>query len=779
MKNFITNLRTYLKFLSRNKVYSFVSIFGFSIALMFVILLGLYAKQELSVDSFHEKKDRIYLMTHDYDATFGNSVAPFVQDKCPEVESFCRIYTRTVFVGKRETGKLQSEAMFVDSTFFTMFSFKLIEGNPAKVLEARKTAVVTQEYAHKVFGAENPIGKSLIINDDEHTITGIMESIPNNSQFPQVDFVANYRSITNFWGGNDWIIDESYNFGFTMYFLEKEGASLTAKIPTLLELFKENFWYYKNGFTDKLEFLPLEDAYFTANPNDYSTIKTNNLSLIKIYGAIAILILVIATLNYVNMTMAQAGFRGKEAAIKKLLGSSKKAIVGQLLLESLLMTLLTFLLGLLLAYLAEPYFNEVLATKIEIAKQFTAYNIGVSVLFLLLISFLSGLVPAMIISGFNPIEVVKGTFSRKVKSTYSKALIIFQYLVALTLLICTFFIKQQADYLVNYDLGYQHNNIFTMGVGLDSVQTVGFKDKLLSMSGVERVAFTCGTPMDRGNNNSFEKNGEQFSTQELLVDDDFFEMYGVSYSPADVPFTEKSLLINNNLFNSSLTNKENMTIDLGGKERSIITGTLSDFHLGSLNEDRKYLRIRKRTSKMWPWSVSIQLSPSADQFALADQIQKEYTAYTGGEVGTYPQFADAMIQNWYKKESNLSKILSAFTILTIIISVMGVLAMSLYMIKQKEKEIGIRKVNGATEGQMLWMLNKESLIRLLIAFVIASPIAYYAVSTWLEDFSYKIAINWWTFLVAGGIVALLTLISVSYMTWKAARANPVTTLKSE
>ena len=774
----LKNLKTYFKFLSKNKFYTFVSIFGFSVSLMFVILLSLYTRQELSVDNFHKKKDRIFLMSHNYEANFGNTVAPFVKDKCPEVEAFCRMHSRSVFVGDKGTEKLISEAIFADSTFFNIFSFRLIEGNPSQVLVTQRSVVVTQDYAHKLFDKENPMGKTLNIDNREHTITGIMENIPLNSQFPQCDFVASYSSITNYW--SDEILTTSNNFGFTTYFLEKEGADLQSKIPLLLQLFKEEFWFYKNGFTDKLEFIPLEDVYFTVKSSWGLAIKTNSKDLIKVYGAIAILILIIATLNYINMTVAQAGFRGKEAAIKKLLGGSRGGIMVQLLKESLLMTVVTFCLGLVLALISEPFFNEVLTTKLEMVKQLTVSTIFAGILFILFISLVSGLMPALIISKFNPLEIVKGTFTRKIKSSYSKGLIIFQYIVAIALLICSFFIKQQSDFLGNYDLGYQHDNVFSMYVDLDTVQTAGFRSKLLSIPGVNKVSFSCGNPMDRGNNYSFEKDGEQYSTQEILADDDFFDVYGICFTPSDVPFTEKSLLVNNNLFNSPLANKGDMTIELGhNSERLPITGILSDFHIGSLHEDRRYLRIRKKTNGMRPWGVSVRIDGAADIFAVSDKIQKEYIAYTGGEHARYPQFADSIIQDWYKKEQNLSKILSAFTLLTILISVMGVFAMSLYMIKQKEKEIGVRKVSGATGGQVLWMLNKESLIRVLIAFVIACPIAYYMIGEWLNDFSYRISLNEWTFAVAGSIIAILTLISVSYMTWRAAQANPVDSLKNE
>ena len=771
------NLRTYFKFLSKNKLYSIVSIFGFSISLMFVILLSLYAKQEMSVDNFHEKKDRIFLMTHDYTASFGNPVAQFVKDKCPEVESYVRVLSRPLTVEKKGSDKFRADALLADSTFFDIFSFKLLEGNPSQVLASQQSIVITPSFAKKVFGDENAIGKTVTVDKNEYLVTGIMAEIPQNSQIPQCDFILPYSNITHYWGGS-WILDRSDNFGFTMYFLEKEGANINDKVPMLLDLFKENFWFYKNGFTDKLEFIPLTDVYFMLKESWSLDIKTNSKSLIKIYIGIAILILIIATLNYINMTVAQSGFRGKEAAIKKLLGSSKKSIIMQLLGESLFMTIITFGIGLVLAFLCEPYFNNVLTTKLELAQQFTLPVILLFIALILLVTFIAGLIPALVISGFSPIEVVKGTFARKIKTTYSKALIIFQYIVAIALLTCSFFIKEQSDFLINYEMGYKQDRILIMNNVLDTTQTVGFKNKLLSIAGVEKVSYTCGTPLDGGNNMSFEHDGQQYSFQELVVDSDFFSIFGVTIEDTGVPVSNESFWINRNAFESPLTNKKDMTINLGHDYIVPVAGVLSDMHFRSLHQNVEYFRIRRMTTGRFPWHIVVKIDDKADLLAVSNKVQEEYAKYNGGEI-TDVSFVGDTIQKWYEKENKLSSIITAFTLLTIIISIMGVFAMSMYMIKQKEKEIGIRKVNGATEMQILLMLNRDSLLRVLIAFVIASPIAYYAISKWLQDFSYRIDINWWTFALAGVIIVLLTLISVSYMTWKAATANPITILKNE
>ncbi|OJV90898.1 MAG: hypothetical protein BGO34_21575 [Bacteroidia bacterium 44-10] len=773
------NLKTYLKFLSRNKLYTFVSIVGFSISLMFVIILGLYVRQELSIDDFQKNKNRIFLMTHDNHAPFGNTVAQYVKDNTPEVESFVRVHSRSVAIGQKGNDKIQAQALFADSTFFRIFSFPLIEGNPERVLEAHKSVVITRTFAANIFGTENPIGKSLFIKDEEHTITGIMEDMSVNSILPKADFVANYNSITIFW--NNQILETSNNFGFNMFFLAKPGTDLPSKAPMLLKLFKEEFWYFKEGYSNDLEFIPLKEAYFKAERSGFDDLHLNSRSTIMVYMAIAILVLVIALLNYINLTVAQAGFRGKESAIKKLLGSSKAKLVSQLLAESLLITTITFLAGLFLAFLTESFFNNVLNTTLDLAHQFTPAMIVVSILLLLIVSFLAGIFPALIISNFNPLEVVKGTFSRRVKSSYSKVLIVFQYIVAIMLLICAIFIQRQSDFLINYDMGYNREGILEISNrGLDVTQIDGFKAKLLEIPGVELVSFSIGTPLNGGENYSYTDNGQQYSFQEFRIDSAFLQIYGITIEPTGIqPSKNIFYWLNEDGYKAVEVDSVTQTFRPWGNEDKVeIAGIFSDFKIRTLYRDYNQLRMRWRRSNETPDDIIVKMIPRTNYYNTAERIEKEYAQYTGGEL-YYGRFVDDKVQQNYESVQKMSSIMNAFTLLTIIIMVMGVFAMSLYLIRQKEKEIALRKINGATEEEVLLLLNRDSLKRVAIAFVIACPAGYYAMTKWFENFPYKIGLSWWVFVAAGLAVLFLTLVSVSYMTWKAARANPVDSLKGE
>lgn len=771
----LSNLKVYAKFLSRNKLYTFVSVLGFSISLMFVIILGIYVKQQYSYDNFQENKDRIYLLDSDTYACFANPLADFIKDNYPEVESYVRVTDRTVAIGQKGVAKQAKYVLFADSTFFNVFSFKLLEGNPSEVLCLRKSVVISKSYAQELFSGENPIGKPIIIDNREYTVTGLMENMPQNTIFRESDMILSYSSLAEYYG--EGVFTRWAWANYNMFFLAREGTDLPSKAGDICSALKEKEGRH-SGYYNELYFVSLKDVYFINHYNGMEMFNTNNKSQILIYTLIVVLILLIALLNYINLTVAQAGFRGKESSIRRLLGCDRKQIITQILSESLLMAIGTFIIGIILAFLAEPFFNNALNTKLELISQLSASVAFYFLLFILGIAFISGIIPALVISSTNPLEVVKGTFRRKVKTTYSKILIIFQYTIVICLLICSTIIKQQCDYLVNFDTGFNRERILVMDNKLDTTQLAGFREKLLSVSGVENVSYTLSTPIDGVYHNNFETDdGQQISYQYFVGDTAFLSIFGIHYKPTGIAFAEGGFWLNQKAYDLLANPKTNMA-EVGFKKEVPVLGVIDDFRSGALHRVDELIAIKLLAKGEKPYEIVVKISNNADLGTTTDIIKQAYTQYNGGEPFD-TQFVDNAIQQWYNKEKKISAIMSAFTILTIVIMVMGIFAMSLYMIRQKEKEISIRKVNGATEGEILFMLNKDNLIRVLIAFVIAAPIAYYVMTRWLEHFAYKIQLQWWVFSIAGIVVIILTLLSVSWQIWKAARANPVDSIKSE
>lgn len=772
-------MNTYWNFLKNNKLFTVVSVVGFAVSLMFVLLLGTYVKQELSVDRFHANKDRIYLMCRDdHTAAFANLTADVVKDDCPEVESYCRLVSRPIPLSQnRHSDKFTVEALFADSAFFNIFSFRLLEGNAANVLATKHTAVVTQTFARKLFHHENPVGKFLYYNDTIPVeITGMMEDFPLNTQIPQSEVVFNYRMIEYNWG--DDILTTWNNSSFGMYFLAKEGADLPAKAPVLLEKFKEDYWIYKNGFAKELYFMPFLDVYFGGVKNYFSNIQTNSKTLVSVYLIITILILVVAILNYINLSVAQAGKRGKEAAIKKLLGSGRKQLIMQFISESMLMTVISFCLGLLLAFLAEPFFNNVLDTQLNLGGQFSGILFVVSVVFILIIiGVLAGIIPAYTISRFKPVEVIKGTYTRNVKAVYSKILITFQYLVAFVLLACSLFIVKQTYFMRNYNLGFERENILILQNKVNANRTSALRSELETIAGVDKVSFTQGTPLDGGNNNSFEYNGQALSFQVFEVDTVFMDLFGIKYQPTGVTPGKNTFMVNRKGYHALQPDSISHTVKIYGIERQI-SGITDDFHFRSLHNEVGLLMIRRLPDEYWPWSVVVKIKANADPYQTANEIKRVYSDFTGGEPFE-STFADEKVQEWYIGEERTMKILTAFTILTFMILLMGILAMSLYYVRQKEKEIGIRKVNGAKISEILTMLNLNFLKWITLAFVISVPVTRFAMQKWLAGFAYRTTLSWWVFALTVLVVLVLSVISISLQSWKAANTNPVESLKSE
>ena len=768
----LSDLRVYGKFLSRNKLYTLVTVLGFAVSLMFVITLGLYVKDQLSVDSFQENKGRIFLMAHDGSPVFGNNVAPYIMENLPEVETFVRIDGQSVDIGKGSE-KVQAKALYADSTFFKVFSFPLIEGDSSTVLQMPRSVVLTESFSNSYYPDINPIGATLVIYNMEYTVTGIMKDLPQNTMLYEADFIADYSAVV-----------EDDNFAYVPFLLAKKGSDLRAKTPIMLELLKKEIWLYKDGHTSDLQLHSLQEAYFKTNTKGWNDgVKNNNLTLVSIYAGIAVLVLIIALLNYINLTVAQVAFRGKEAATKKLMGCSRKRLIGQLFGESLIMSASTFAIGLFLAFTTEPFFKNVLNTQSNLADQFTVPVILAMVLFVVFIAVVAGLFPALLMSSFKPIEVVKGTFTRKVKASYSKVLIVFQYTIAIVLLICSFFAKEQYDYMVNYDRGYNREGILEIYNRIPFEKMDGLKAKLYSIPGVDLVSFSRGSLSSGGDNLYYESNGQQFGIQRFKIDSTFFEMYGISVvEPTGVTPTHDTYWVSREAYHALNPDTVTYMADFEWGRKHQIAGILSDFKTEADYNKSPLVRMSYlNIDSDWetPWNTSIKLAAGTDYFKTARLIEKEFFAYFDWEYTIVAKFIDEKIQQKYETEQKTSTIMMAFTILTIVIMIMGVFAMSMYMIRQKRKEISLRKVNGATIGQVLLMLNVESLKRVLIAFVVACPVAYYAADKWLESYSYRISLDWWVFVQAGGIVLLLTLLSVSWMTWRAARANPIDFLRAE
>lgn len=777
----IIEIKTYRKFLSKHKLYTFINIFGFSVSLMFILLLGRYIEQELSVDDFQKNKDRIYLFASVSNtktmAALSNMGAEYIKAKIPEVESFTRIVQRSVDVKVGNAEKTRCKALLADSTFFQVFSFPLYDGTPSTAINTKYSAVLSRSYSRKLFGSDYPVGKTIEVDNRQVTVTGLMEDFPSNSQIGKSDMVLNYRMAEHYWG--DDILTSWNNASFACYFLAKAGTDLRTKESIVLEGFKQDNWVYKGGFANGLAFVPLKEVYFYGLEAFNMDLQTNSKTLVMVFLGIAVLILVVSMLNYINMSVSQAGFRGKEAATKKLLGCPRSQLVIQLLAESIIMTGVAFVVGLLLAFAVEPFFDNVLKTQVNLSGLLYPSAILFIVACIVLIGLISGLAPALIISQFNPLEVVKGTFSRKIKSTYSKVLIIFQYTVAIALLISSVFILLQTRFLKNHDLGFDREAILVMQNVMGERKVTGLKDRLKAVAGVENVSFVAGNPLEGGNNNSFVYNGEALSFDVFVVDSAFFDIFKIKITPTGVARSaDNAWLVNPKGFAALQPDTVSYTVKIQDDWQLQIWGVTNEFNFRPLQRPVGLAMLRMEDNNEYPWSIVVKLSPATDLHKTVAAVKETYFSYNGQQPFDI-KFSDDIIQQWYERETNTTKIIAAFTFLTIVILVMGIFAMSLYFIRQKEREIAIRKINGAKELQIISMLNRLFVVNVLVSFVIATPIAYFAIDRWLQNFAYNTPIYWWVFVLSGLAILLLSILTISWQAYKAATTNPATKVKAE
>jgi putative ABC transport system permease protein len=763
----------FIKYLAKNRLYTFVTLSGFAVSLMFVFLLSVYIKQELSVDQFHVNKDRIYRLSRDNGASFAPPIGDLIKNQFPEVEAYTRIYKNNSNAMFQDKKLNRFEYLMADSSFFNMFSFKLKEGDPKEVLASKNSAVLSSSFSRKIFGNENSVGKTFSIDKLSFIISGIYEEFPSNTHFVKVDAVLNFKVLADLWGWQE-LLTTNGNSSFGLYFLAGKGTNLPSKAPLILEQFKKDYWMYTNKFSKTLRFEPLTEVYFSKESGP--AIRQNSRTSILIFGAITLLILIISIINYVNLTVAQAGFRSRETAIKKLMGSSKWALISQHLIESVILSSLAAIVALYLAFLAEPFFNTQMNCNLNLNSQFDLSFILTMIVVVVATGLVSGIVPAIVVNSFNPIDVVKGNLTRKTKTSYSKILIAFQYSIAIVLLICTWTIASQSKFMQNYNIGFNKENLFWMENTIKANQKTAFRNLLKSIPGVIDVSYCRGTPLDGGNNQSFKYKDKPVSFQEFVVDSLYFNLMGMKVTKTAAAFSKSGVWLNRAAI---------QLLDLGENPISFryynnevpVLGIINDFNFRSLHSKIGPLIVRQLNQDAEPWSVMVKLN-SANLVATVSKIRKEQSSFTGG-IPFDSGFVDEAINQLYAREVKQSKLIGAFSLLSIIISSMGIFAMALYYIQQKVKEIGIRKINGAKVIEVMVMLNKDFVKLVALSFVSATPIAWYAMHKWLQNFAYKTEISWWIFALAGIIAFVIALLTVSWQSWRAATRNPVEALRYE
>ena len=779
MKN-IYNLKSFYTHLLKNKLYTSIEIFGFSISLIFVFFIAIYTVQELSTDKFQTKADRIFIVGSESAPTTGAAIAYKLKERYPEIEKVCPvvIYDR---LGNTPISnadrKLNASVIFADSTFFDLFSFKLLEGDPNTALVSNNSAVVSQSFAKKFFGSKDVLGKKIRIRDNVTvTISGVTEDLLN-SALPESDIILPWRLVKLF---NPTIAEnELNNAGGTVAFvLTHEGVDLRLKADDMRDWFKTFFWYYKLEIAKEVRIESLAD-YYMAGWGRYP-LRCGDKDFVLILMFVGILILIFSILNYINLTVAQSGYRYKEMAMRRLLGSSRKELILRLMLESTSLIFISVFISMLLTLSGRTFVNELLNTNLDFSLLYSPLWIAIQFGLILFVGCLSGWLPAFIISAVEPIEIVRGSFRRKTKMLFSKVFIVFQNLITIIMLLASLIMILQIKHLQNAPLGFKTANLFHLYVAgtLSQDQILTLRNELRMLPNIKRIGFTDGTPTTGSENKTsqYDNGGKKItvSFQEYNMDKECFEMLGLKILRENKTSSGGFYVNSEALRQMNLPDSTN-SFTLNGNQKINIAGIISDFHEKNILGRVAPIIFRFFEPNETGWSLIIEIQ--GDPFKTQKEIAAAYERMAG--VSFNGAFMDKQVESTFQSQIRLAKIIGVFTGIAILISILGLIAMSTYFIQQKEREIAIRKVFGSTNKGVLIKLVRTFLMYVLIAFIIATPIAYYFMSDWLAAYSYRIDLSAWIFLVVGFFSALVSFVVVVFQSWRASNSNPVKNLKSE
>ena len=811
-------LKNYFKIamrqLSKQKMYAAIKIGGFALSIAACLLIALYIRHELSYDSYYPNAGRIYRMigemTDEGVTEKGTSwPAPFgkaIKDEFPQMELVARIMPNSLFNGAgsnqlRRADKAENTFeegfTYADPELLQMFSIPMVYGDRDHALSEPNTIVISKRKADKYFPGEDPVGKVLILNDDlkkPYRIGGVMENFPDNSHL-HFDFLLTLKGV-EFWPGEQ---TEWLSSNYDTYVMPRPGTDMERFNAKLVDV--AVYKYYvpalkragnkiveKVGKSLQLRMIsqPVEDIHLRSGGIDGGK---NGIIFVWLFGAIALFILVIACINFINLATARSANRAKEVGLKKAIGSYRSDLVKQFLTESLLYSFLSFGIAIVLAWLLLPYFNTLSGKSLSIP--WTAWWLGpLFIISAFIIGIMAGLYPAFYLSAFQPIAVLKGKVSRGTKnSNLRSTLVVFQFTASIILIIGTFVIYRQMQFIMNRELGFEKDQVLIIqGANTLDNQVGVLKQELLQLPQVQHVAISDYLPVSgtKRNGNPFWKEGK--TTEENSVDGqfwridlDYIETMGMQIVAGrnfskDMRTDSQAAIINQTMAAKLFPGEKNVIgkrLTNGGAPREIL-GVVKDFNFESMR------------SRIVPLCMVLGNSPTIVSVKLkTTDMRKTIAAITGVWKNISPHqpfrytFLNERFASMYDDVLRTGRIFTGFAVLAIIVACLGLFALSAYMAEQRSKEISIRKVLGASVSQVTALISKDFVKLVVIALLLACPIAWWGMNKWLQDFAYQTTISWWIFAIAGVLVVIIALATISFQAFRAAIANPVKSLRTE
>lgn len=773
-------MKSFWNFLRKNKLYAAVNLVGLTVSMAFVLLLAVYIQRQLTTDSFQQNADRIYVVANEDNVTMGYWLDKHLKNNFPEIEKGCCVANIASAAAFNIDGeRVYGSTMAADSTFFEMFSYDLLEGNKADWRVSQDRCMVSREFANAHFGDKDPLGQIISFNYDgsfQLTVCGVYEDF-GNSILKAPDVLIRGDIMPKINSSHDEFM--SYAGGGVCFVMTYPGADLQARQSDILDWCEENFWVYKRQY-DNVRLIPLRNMYFLDDGNkDWTeTIQFGNRSFVNLLLAMCILLLAFAVLNYINMTTALTGFRAKEMATRRLVGSDKRSIFLKVISESTLICGISMLLAILLAEALSPLASQILKYQVSIFKAVMPVNVLLVLGFIALLGVLSGIVPALLIQQAQPIEIVRGTLRLKTKTVYSKVIIIVQNVVAVVMLVSALTMGLQIRHMISADLGYNTKDILVVDNAFGQTgQIRPLLDRLRAEPCVEEVGQGDGIPLGGTNNLTMEMpDGHWVSFQQIQGDDKYFDILGLKVKQDN---HQRAWWLNEYAFKQIGIEETATEFQSAKNGTSQIGGIYYDFKIRPLEEDQSAAMIYNRGENPdddYPWILLVKTT--GDQAAAKKQVEAACKEVFPDRLFE-AQYIEEMIEDGFADESRVLNIVLIFTLLFILVSALGLFAMSSYYMQQEIRSVSVKKVFGADYSGVLKELVLSFMKMVGIAFVIGVPIAWFIMSRWLSGYGHRIDLSGWIFVVAGLIVALIAIASVLYQSIKTARTNPAEALKKE
>lgn len=774
-------MKSFWNFLRKNKLYAAVNLVGLTVSMAFVLLLAVYIQRQLTTDSFQQNADRIYVVANEDNVTMGYWLDKHLKNNFPEIEKGCCVANIASAAAFNIDGeRVYGSTMAADSTFFEMFSYDLVEGNKADWRVSQDRCMVSREFANAHFGDKDPLGQTISLNYEgsfQLTVCGVYEDF-GNSILKAPDVLIRGDLMPKINSSHDEFMSNAG--GGICFVMAYPGADLQGRHDDILDWCEENFWVYKSQY-DKVRIIPLRDMYFLNEGIRYGsdTIQFGNRSFVNLLLAMCILLLAFAVLNYINMTTALTGFRAKEMATRRLVGADKRSIFFKVISESTLICGISMLLAILLAEALAPTASRILEYQVSVFKAVTPVNILLVLGFILVLGILAGIVPALLIQKAQPIEIVRGTLRLKTKTVYSKVIIVVQNVVAVVMLVSALTIGLQIRHMVSADLGYNTKDILVVDNAFGQTgQIRPLLDKWREEPCVEEVGQGDGIPLGGTNNWTMEMpDGHWVSFQQIQGDDKYFDILGLKVKQDN--HQPNKWWLNEYAFKQigiEETATEFQTAQNGTRS---IGGIYYDFKIRPLEQDQSAAMIYNRGENPdddYPWVLLVKTT--GDQAAAKKQVEAACKEVFPDRLFE-AQYIEEMIEDGFADESRVLNIVLIFTLLSILVSALGLFAMSSYYMQQEIRSVSVKKVFGADYSGVLKELVLSFMKMVGIAFVIGVPIAWFIMSRWLSGYGHRINLYWWIFLAAGAVVALIAIASVLYQSIKTARTNPAEALKKE